>query len=87
MNKEKFVETIENYVNIDRKLHSYIYKKYIKEMNKHYSADFIVSSRWGLEDNNTEIWAVVYNRYYCYDQRTITFNIDEFIEWVNKEDK
>lgn len=86
MNKEKFVETVENYVNIDRKLRSYIYKKYIKEMNKHYSADFAVSS-WGLEDNNTKIWAVVFNLYYDRDERTITFNIDEFIEWVNKEDK
>ena len=85
MNKEKFVETIENYVNIDRKLRSYIYKKYIKEMNRHYSADFAVGS-WGLKDNNTKIWAVVFNLDYDRDERTITFNIDEFIEWVNKED-
>lgn len=85
MNKEKFVETIKNYVNIDRKLRSYVYKKYIKEMNKHYSADFAVSS-WGLEDNNTKIWVILYDLNYKYYERTITFDIDEFIEWANKED-
>ena len=86
MNKEKFVETIENYVNIDRKLHSYIYKKYIKEMNKHYSADFAVEG-WGLEDNNTKIWVVVQDLENCRIlEKTITFDVNEFIEWVNKED-
>ncbi len=86
MNKEKFVETVENYVNIDRKLHSYVYKKYIKEMNEYYNADFAVEG-WGLEDNNTKIWVVVQDLENCrISEKTITFNIDEFIEWVNKED-
>ena len=86
MNKEKFVETAKNYPDIDRKVRLYIYKKYMKEMNEFHNADFAVNS-WGLEDNNTEIWAVVFNLDYCNDQRTIKFNVDEFIEWVNKEDK
>lgn len=86
MNKEKFVETIENYVSIGIKLRSYVCKKYVKEMNKYHSADFAMG-RWGIEDNNTEIWVNLYNRYYQPDERTITFKVDEFIDWMNKEDK
>ena len=85
MNKEKFVEVIENYVGINRKLRLYVRKKYIKEMNEDYNADFAVD-RWGIRDNNTEIWVNLYNLNYRNDEETITFNVDEFIDWMNKED-
>lgn len=87
MNKEKFVETIKNYINIDKKLHSYVYEKYTKEMNEYYNGDFVVEG-WGLKYNNTKIWVVVQDLENCgISEKTITFNIDEFIEWVNREDK
>ena len=87
MNKEKFVETVENYMDIDRKLRSYVYEKYTKEMNEYYNGDFAVEG-WGLKDSNTKIWVVVQDLENCrISEQTITFDVNEFIEWENKEDK